>query len=559
MKVLIWIACVIVASIVQIFLKELGIGGAIPAMLVFGGMYGAASTLCKKYDERKARKTEEKTAHNSISTVSAMHPPKDSTLEKENSHPAVASCQKCGNSLPEDSEFCPYCGARLESQPVSETVAAPAKVILTEEQVQGIETNPTPVEPQPKAVQEVPLLRRAYSSFISADPEEKRFFEEVLGSEELRAAYLEECEKNKKEYGEGVRVDFKQSYLQFMGILHDEYFGRLVVPVTPPPSLSEKHEETPAAPTTPVETTNVPQKKNKQRYCKLCGNPIESTSKKCTGCGRQYFKAKFTPLYVLLVIVILAGGYIGANYFCAISAMNDQEFIKAQQYFDNLFVSEAVFSDKYAYVEAGVLMEEGKYIESLQAFGRVTGVPVPSVIKDSLKTKIYSAGQAAYKAGEMTEAKKNFTAISSYKRSKDYLLLIDCNEILINSGEGSLTSALYANVKYDKLKALIGFENADEIILENKSTAKLFLEGRWEDGNKNPYYFELYQDSDGWHSRYNLPRKETEGYFYLSNAIYSVGETEENTVRYYKFTIINEDTISVYCYKDGSTHKLYRQ
>ena len=61
------------------------------------------------------------------------------------------------------------------------------------------------------------------------------------------------------------------------------------------------------------------------------------------------------------------------------------------------------------------------------------------------------------------------------------------------------------------------------------------------------------------HTQYNLPNKDVDGYYYISNGIYSIGETESGSVKCFKFAIINEDTMSVYCYKDGSTHKLYRQ
>ena len=180
-------------------------------------------------------------------------------------------------------------------------------------------------------------------------------------------------------------------------------------------------------------------------------------------------------------------------------------------------------------------------------------IPIPVSITDNLKSKIYSSGQAAYQAGNMTEAKKNFDAISNYRRSDDYLILISCSE---NSNLDSSS----AFVNYVRLLKLLGFENADEIMLKNMSTAELFLNGRWEDGNKNPHYFELQYESDGgWYSQYNLPHKDAEGDYYISNGIYSVGETELSAAKYFKFSIINRDTISVYCYKDGSTHKLYRQ
>ena len=260
-------------------------------------------------------------------------------------------------------------------------------------------------------------------------------------------------------------------------------------------------------------------------------------------------KVRFKAIILIpVVLVIIIASYFGINYFSATNALNNQEFTKAKQSFDNMFVGEQLFADKYAYAEAGVLMEEGNYVKAYNAFKAINGLSVPNNILTDLKSKIYAEGQDAYHTGDTTLAKTNFTTVKDYKRSEDYLVLIEC--------KGRLT---YTD-KYKKLVKLIGFEDADEIILNNSSFLEQFLMGRWEDGDTYPYYFEMEENNEGGlTASYNLPNKDVEGYFYLNNGIYSIGKTETSASKCFRFTIIDEDTIKVYCYKDGSTEKLYRQ
>ena len=234
-------------------------------------------------------------------------------------------CQKCGYSIPEDSEFCQYCGAHLEPQLAPETVTTPAEILPPVESVSETASETAPTEPQPEVVQEESLMSRAYRSYISTDPEEKRFFEELLGTEELKNAYLEECERNQREYDKGVRINFKQSYTQFMSALHDEYFSA--------PQISHEEPvpaEEPVAPVTaPIaEKTMVPNSNEKHNFCKKCGSAIDPNTKKCSGCGKQYFNGKKTVPIVLLSVLLI--GSIGLNVMQYLQGQEASETVAAQ-------------------------------------------------------------------------------------------------------------------------------------------------------------------------------------------------------------------------------------
>lgn len=108
-------------------------------------------------------------------------------------------------------------------------------------------------------------------------------------------------------------------------------------------------------PTLPVQNT-VPQKTKKQkkdkppkepkiRYCKLCSGLIDSDTKKCTSCGKQYFKIKITKNIIVvsaLSFVIAALG--GLNIWQCVDRINAQSKIDSlnktvstkQRYVSNL-------------------------------------------------------------------------------------------------------------------------------------------------------------------------------------------------------------------------------
>lgn len=54
----------------------------------------------------------------------------------------------------------------------------------------------------------------------------------------------------------------------------------------------------------------------KQAHCKKCGAVIDSRTKRCSGCGKQYFRAKaVVPLLVCCVLLVLSLSLNGVQYF----------------------------------------------------------------------------------------------------------------------------------------------------------------------------------------------------------------------------------------------------
>ena len=74
-------------------------------------------------------------------------------------------------------------------------------------------------------------------------------------------------------------------------------------------------------------------KKAKVRFCKFCGGQIDAQSKKCVGCGKQYFKGikfnKFLTTVLILSIVVLTSVILNIVQLVEINELNeDKEYYK---------------------------------------------------------------------------------------------------------------------------------------------------------------------------------------------------------------------------------------
>lgn len=155
------------------------------------------------------------------------------------------------------------------------------------------------------------------------------------------------------------------------------------------------------------------------------------------------------------------------------------------------------------------------------------------------KSNIYAYGRAKYKISDYTNARTAFGLISDYGSSAKYLTLI---------------SAQRKQASLKDLWAIRDFEDAGDLLLTEHYLTE-FLTGNWKTKDRS-YYFEI--NSDG-QSGYNLPWQYSGSYYYIDNGTYSVGNTKSAAKKEFKFTIVDWNTIEVYCYKNKSTYTLYRQ
>lgn len=105
MKVLIWIGCFFVATILNTLLGY-ATGVKVGYLIFYFAVYFVAKKLCNKWDEHKEAKAEKKKATQQQNIVVK----EKATAEDVDQ---VRFCRKCGEKLLDNSQFCRKCGTEI--------------------------------------------------------------------------------------------------------------------------------------------------------------------------------------------------------------------------------------------------------------------------------------------------------------------------------------------------------------------------------------------------------------------------------------------------------------
>ncbi len=215
-------------------------------------------------------------------------------------------CRKCNHTLPDDSEFCQYCGNRLVmSQERSTGASDDILMYVIEEQaketVRFMEEN-LRKQPDNESDEDFGLVpeKPIYTLALKLVDGEIEY---------LKKLYTDNGEIIKWKRRGSVSVDGVNGIVD----IYDTYLPSGALYKTLFINMYGAKEST-KAPRGFVLGSNArdkikkAEKQNVRRraYCSKCGSLIDSTSKMCTGCGKQYFKGiKFNKFNVAICVLSL--------------------------------------------------------------------------------------------------------------------------------------------------------------------------------------------------------------------------------------------------------------
>ena len=114
----------------------------------------------------------------------------------------------------------------------------------------------------------------------------------------------------------------------------------------------------------------------------------------------------------------------------------------------------------------------------------------------------------------------------------------------------------------------ISFEDTREVLVCGQTVAELFLNGIWKGDGK---YFRMKDNGD---ISYNIPWFDFGDYYYIKDgnlifykemsiteiaSAYTNGNSNDYEKKLFRFTVVNEDCITVHAYKNNKNYTLYRQ
>lgn len=207
------------------------------------------------------------------------------------------------------------------------------------------------------------------------------------------------------------------------------------------------------------------------------------------------------------------------------------------------------------YLEASQYEKAIEYLEKAKSFENG---------KELYQAACYNLAQTYIEKGEhgFSKAYEYFDKASSFKDSFELKKKV-AYQYASNLENNHKEEKWYYDDIIDWYKKAGNYEDAAERVekwdLIQKVNDTEFLIGNWQNGN---YYLKFEKNEDGTTTTwYNLPGNKPYNakYYDIQNSIYVYTDENHNVVsKVMKLTLIDDNTMSVYCYSNGATYWLYR-
>ena len=241
--------------------------------------------------------------------------------------------------------------------------------------------------------------------------------------------------------------------------------------------------------------------------------------------------------------LVLNTQYREANYL-----VSQNEFSKAVDLFKEL--AKKNFSDSQKMVTAtnynwgAYYLEKGELVLAFEKFTLAKGYLDADSQLNQLKAPLYMDAVNNYHEKNFSKALSEFRVISDYLDSKDYALLAKAHVGYDSLTEDEIT---------DDLVALIGFEDASDILVSDFYYGTTFLTGIW---SGDGYRFAITEEG----SYSSIPCATGQYFDIISGTyyVYNEGDSESDYVPGYRIGVISKDLILIYSYRSGNIYSLTR-